>query len=147
MSHVDPDFLKTLERMIRDYLRQIENLKEQRRSIDDEISQMEECLDNAIGLLEAEQKRLGEARGAFQARLPMGQRFARMFARDAIHTVLRENKRMDKDDIAEALRDGGFDFGDKSPIRVVHFAVVGDPHVKLHPSGICEWVEEGVEKT
>ena len=142
MSQGNADFLRTLEEQIEQYMYQFNALINRRRSIEDEISKMQECVKSAVDLLAAEQKRLGKVSGPLQAKRPPEQRFVGMLARDAIHVVLREKKRMRKLDIAKALRDGGFDFGDRSPKRVVHFALVGDPNVRMHPSGLCEWVGE-----
>lgn len=141
MSERSADFLNSLQQQIAEYANQIKSLTDKRSAIDEELSKVQQCLQNAKALLDAEQRRLGKLVVARQPALPLDRQFAGMWARGACHVVLRENERMHKQEIVDALLTGGFDFGGKNPLRVVHFALIRDPHVKMYPNGICEWIE------
>ncbi len=126
----------------------LSDLAKEKANIEERIKAAEQELQIIRSFYNVEAERLGIAPEVATTGPSSRTRFVGRWARDACHAVLRENKRMTKDEIVEALRKGGFDFEGKSPLRVVHFALIRDPHVRMHASGLCEWVsEESVTKT
>lgn len=66
--------------------------------------------------------------------------------REAVHIALQKYGEMDKQQLRDILQGGGFKFGNKNPIRSIHFALVGDPWVTITEGGKYQWVENGKPK-
>ncbi len=51
--------------------------------------------------------------------------------REACNILLKEKGEMKRDKLIKELQDGGFDFKGKSPVRVVHIAMVNNPYATI----------------
>jgi hypothetical protein len=138
--YTNGDFLTGLDALIKARSEELTQLSNQKEQLEAKITRLTEWLRQAEALRDAELKQRGitvpptPSTGHYQ--------FIGMTARQAYRAVLRERKKASKTELIEALKAGGFQFGDKSPRRVLQFAMIGDPHVKKLEEDSYEWQEE-----
>lgn len=97
----------------------IKRLTSQRERLDAEIAKAQQ----KAGLIKHLLALQSNIYAVQQTALPKGRFSDGVPVRDAALTVLREQRRANLDQIVEALRAGGLDFGVRSPKRVVFLTV------------------------
>ncbi|MCK4242273.1 MAG: hypothetical protein KAX23_01850 [Dehalococcoidia bacterium] len=136
----DSEFIASLNEQIEKHDKELGRLLEEKQSLEAMISEVQQWLERAIALREVESRKLGIPAVA-QPPTAEERRFFGMTARDACRAVLRERGRSSKPEMVEALKRGGFNFGNKNPRRVVHFALVRDRNVRKAGHDSYEWIE------
>jgi predicted nuclease with TOPRIM domain len=101
---------------------EIEKCKGRRNEIEREIQGLDSKLTALRTIYEMETERLGEFNLTPKAVKPS--RFSGMKATKALSIIRTENPGINKKQAQKILEEGGFDFRDKKPRRVVHFAWV-----------------------
>lgn len=142
--NIDSNFLRALDEQIKRHDDELGRLLSQLQVLEEKILQAREWLERAKALRDTESKRMAGVR-SIPVPTAESRRFYAMGARDACHAVLRERKKMSKDDLADELKKGGYQFGTSSPLRVVHFALVNDPKVRMYAYGNVEWIHESAK--
>lgn len=139
--NTDSNFLRALDEQIKRHNDELDRLLGQLQVLEEKILQTREWLERATGLRDTESKKMAGVR-SIPVPTAESRRFYGVGARDACHVVLREQKKMSKDHLANELKKGGYQFGTSSPLRVVHFALVNDTKVKMDDYPFVEWIEE-----
>lgn len=132
------DFLQSLDKQIAAHSEELSRLLTEKEKLERDISQTQKWLEHAKLLRQAEAQEAGLVE-AVQPLMPTPHRFFGMTPRQAYRLVLRQKKRMTKHELVKAMKEGGFQFGSKAPLRVLQFAIVGDPHVKKIGKDTYEW--------
>ena len=141
--YTNSDFLTGLDALIKARSEELTQLSNQKEQLEAKITRLTEWLRQAEALRDAELKQRGitvpptPSTGHYQ--------FIGMTARQAYRAVLREKKKASKNELIEAMKEGGFQFGNKSPRRVLQFAMIGDPYVKKLGEDSYAW-QEPIEK-
>ena len=125
-----------LQRYIKDAEKEYQELEEQRNDINRRMENLKASIENLQRTLQFHLAKVGKVP---QTEEP---RFKGKTARQAYRVVLQEKKRASKSELIEAMKEGGFQFGDKAPLRVLQFATIGDKHVRRIGNDLYEWQEE-----
>ena len=128
----DKEFVETLERQVKRYEEELEELLSQRRLLEAEISQTRDCLERTKALREVEARRVEGG----------NYRLAGMSVIEACSVVLRERGRMTKTQIVAALKEGGFIFDNPYPLKTVHVALIRKPYFRKNDNATYEYVPD-----
>jgi hypothetical protein len=130
---------KPLRNITKDLEARLKKLLIEKDDLMNEIDALERVINSCNVILEHERRRATE-----QLRLPIQAESKHQMSGNIVRLVrgiLSDQRERNLSDIAEAVKIGGANFGNKNPNRVVHFALVG---MKRH--GLVEIVSTGVWK-
>jgi len=128
------DKKKIFEKELLDYIKkaeiEYEKIEKEHDKIHMKMEMEKKNIESLRATLKIHQKSIGGTLQVKEARFNEVES-----VREACNIVLKEKGEMDRDKLIKELQDGGFDFKGKSPVRVVHIAMINNPYATITEDG------------
>jgi hypothetical protein len=137
----NPEFLELLRHRIESLKAEIQDLENRKGELDSQANRIRQRLKRTEDYYRNECQEEGVTLPLEKLDL-MGKG-----AREACELLLQHNEKMTKDQLVNALVSHGFDFKGKSPGRVIFWALVSNPSIRMSEDNAFEYAKEGVMGT